>query len=332
MEQPLITIIIPVYKVEAYLDRSVQSVVDQTYKNLEIILVDDGSPDNCPAMCDAWAQKDERIRVIHQANGGLSAARNAGIDAATGDYLVFVDSDDTIHPDCVRLLQTGIQDSDIAMARYDCIAQGQKPNNAPLLSADHNLITGIDAIKHQFDREHEPWQFVTVCCKLYRTELFDGIRFPTGRLFEDEYTTYQLYFKAEMITDFPQTILYHYFDNSSGITHNLELNKYFDEYDAQAERIEFFKSENCMELVNLGLLHFLHSAQWHMLECQTQTPDLDEPRRRRFRQLYRRFFEEARKRKLISFQNNYDYYIIAYPSKRLLYRMRKVFSSQDHIN
>ena len=89
-----ISIIIPVYKVEKYLDKCVESVVNQTYKNLEIILVDDGSPDNCPKMCDEWAEKDKRIKVIHKENGGLSDARNFGIEKATGDYLMFLDSDD----------------------------------------------------------------------------------------------------------------------------------------------------------------------------------------------------------------------------------------------
>ena len=95
----LISVIIPIYNVEAYLDECVQSILSQTHKQLEIILVDDGSPDGCPAMCDAWAEKDSRIRVIHKENGGLSDARNVGIDAATGDYIAFVDSDDWIVPE-----------------------------------------------------------------------------------------------------------------------------------------------------------------------------------------------------------------------------------------
>ena len=95
-EQPLISVIVPIYKVEQYLDRCVQSIVDQTYKNLEIVLVDDGSPDNCPAMCDAWAAKDGRVQVIHKENGGVSTARNAGISIARGAFFAFVDSDDWI--------------------------------------------------------------------------------------------------------------------------------------------------------------------------------------------------------------------------------------------
>ena len=96
MSKSLISVIVPVYKVENFLDRCVESIVGQTYENLEIILVDDGSPDNCPAMCDEWAEKDSRIRVIHKENGGLCSARNAGMDIAAGDYLGFVDSDDCI--------------------------------------------------------------------------------------------------------------------------------------------------------------------------------------------------------------------------------------------
>lgn len=115
-----ISVIVPVYKVEKYLDRCVESIVNQTYKNLEIILVDDGSPDNCPAMCDAWIEKDERIRVIHKENGGVSSARNLGIDESTGDYIGFVDSDDWIEPDMYESLLNAIKntDSDVAICGF----------------------------------------------------------------------------------------------------------------------------------------------------------------------------------------------------------------------
>ena len=101
---PLISVIVPVYKAEKYLDKCVQSIVNQTYKNLEIILVDDGSPDNCPEMCDEWAKKDSRIKVIHKENGGVSSARNAGLDNSFGDYIGFVDSDDFIENDFYECL------------------------------------------------------------------------------------------------------------------------------------------------------------------------------------------------------------------------------------
>ena len=112
-----ISVIVPVYKTEQYLNRCVQSVTDQTYKNLEIILVDDGSPDNCPEMCDQWAKKDERIKVIHKRNGGLSSARNAGLDSATGDYIMFADSDDWMEPDMAEFLYRLIVKYDADISR-----------------------------------------------------------------------------------------------------------------------------------------------------------------------------------------------------------------------
>ena len=104
MKNELISVIVPVYNVEKYLNKCIQSIVSQTYKNLEIILVDDGSPDNCPKMCDDWAAADSRIKVIHKQNGGLSSARNAALDIAVGDYLFFIDSDDYAEPDMVEFL------------------------------------------------------------------------------------------------------------------------------------------------------------------------------------------------------------------------------------
>lgn len=114
--QPKISVIVPVYKVENFLDRCVESIVGQTYENLEIILVDDGSPDNCPSMCDKWAEKDRRIKVIHKENGGVSSARNAALDIVSGDYIGFVDSDDWIDPGMYEFLYENSQkyDADIS--------------------------------------------------------------------------------------------------------------------------------------------------------------------------------------------------------------------------
>ena len=159
MEQdPLVSIIIPVYKVEKFLDECVASVAAQTYANLEILLVDDGSPDNCPAMCDAWAARDPRIRVIHKPNGGLSDARNTGIAGATGAYIYFADSDDTVAPtlveDCLNAMRE--YDADLVMFQFDTISE----NNKPLLSNyRHNdftevqILTPVEAIKKQVKAE-----------------------------------------------------------------------------------------------------------------------------------------------------------------------------------
>ena len=115
----LISVIIPIYNVEAYLDECIASVIAQTYSNLEIILVDDGSPDNCPQMCDEWAAKDSRIRVIHKENGGLSDARNAGIDIATGEYIAFVDSDDWIVPEMYEKMLAALKTENAATCAWN---------------------------------------------------------------------------------------------------------------------------------------------------------------------------------------------------------------------
>ena len=145
---PTISVVVPVYKVEPYLDRCVESILAQTVTDLEIILVDDGSPDSCPAMCDAWAAREPRIRVIHKPNGGLSSARNAGVDAARGAYIGFVDSDDYILPDMYRRLLAAIRehDAELAICGYayvdqesgavDAVETGKSPLKDEVLSRE----------------------------------------------------------------------------------------------------------------------------------------------------------------------------------------------------
>ena len=186
--EPLVSIIIPVYKVEKFLDECVKSVVAQTYRNLEILLVDDGSPDDCPAMCDAWATRDPRVRVIHKPNGGLSDARNAGIAQATGSYIYFADSDDTVAPtlveDCLNAMRE--YDADLVMFQFDTISE----NDKPLLSSyRHNdfdevqVLTPVEAIKKQVKAEIDGyfWAFLAPAS----TYQGHGFSFPVGRKIED---------------------------------------------------------------------------------------------------------------------------------------------------
>ena len=134
-----ISIIVPVYKVEPYLRKCVDSILAQTYKNLEIILVDDGSPDNCPALCAQYAKEDPRVRVIHKENGGVSTARNAGLDAATGEYVTFVDSDDWIDPDMYVSMMTRIREYGCDAVLCDCLKE--YPDRSALYT--HNIRGGF---------------------------------------------------------------------------------------------------------------------------------------------------------------------------------------------
>ena len=186
MNDSLISVIVPVYKVEEYLDECVQSLINQTYTNLEIILVDDGSPDGCPQMCDDWAMRDARIKVIHKKNGGLSDARNAGLDICTGDYVAFVDSDDWIKPEMYRYMYDAIKREKADICACNIISC--YPNRE--VSWGGKAYTVGDS-ETMLDRLYSDSAF-PVCAwnKLYRRELWQEFRFPVGKICEDAFTTY----------------------------------------------------------------------------------------------------------------------------------------------
>ena len=183
MKNKKVSVIVPVYNMEKYLSRCVDSILAQTYADLEVILVDDGSTDCSGEMCDSYAERDNRVKVVHKANGGLSSARNAGLDLATGDYIGFVDSDDYISPEMYSVLCHHIENSDCEIA------------NVMYVRADENGRTTPSKVPHNTDKEIEAEQFakelmlhtgdVSVCTKLFRAELFKNIRFPEGKLNED---------------------------------------------------------------------------------------------------------------------------------------------------
>ena len=201
-----LSVIIPVYRVEATLDRCVESVLGQHVDDMEIWLVDDGSPDHCPQKCDEWAKRDSRIHVIHQANGGLSDARNTGIDAAQGDYLTFVDSDDYIADNTYRPLLQQLDDADIL--EY-AVADRLQPANRCYTDMNEYWLQG-QAYLHTY-----AWN------KIYKRSMFDEVRFPKGKVFEDVYTLPLLLKKAQKVKTC-STGYYHYCYNPTGITANAD--------------------------------------------------------------------------------------------------------------
>ena len=194
--EPLVSVIVPVYGTEAFLEQCVDSVLGQTWKNLEILLVDDGSPDRCPEMCDAYAEKDSRVRVIHRENGGLSAARNSGLDAAGGDYIAFADSDDWIGPDMIENLVTACErnGTDLAFCRITYVKQG-KP--LPLKPQPPEVISAEDLLKDILMHRRGG---VNVYNKIYKAKLFSGIRFPVGKWYEDEPVFFPVISRANAVS------------------------------------------------------------------------------------------------------------------------------------
>lgn len=238
MEKPLFSIIVPVYKVEEYLDRCVQSLINQTYRNIEILLVDDGSPDSCPALCDAFAENDERIHVIHKKNGGLSDARNFGINAACGEYLMFLDSDDYIDTDaCERLSKYAQTHADILVA--DAAVEGG------ICHLEHieygGVCTGYELLRMSVMSKKAPMAAVLyIYNRKYLTD--KNLRFEVGILHEDEQFTPRAILAAESVVCTGETF-YHYVIREASITTKSDKRKNLaDIYQTCLELSEFYAS------------------------------------------------------------------------------------------
>lgn len=213
---PLISIIVPIYNVEKYLHRCVDSILRQSYHNLEIWLVDDGSPDGCPAICDEYAGKDKRVKVIHKKNGGLSDARNVAIDVATGEYICFVDSDDYVSPDYVETMYKMIEKYHAEAAVINPIAIDEMGNLTHQFQHDGQEYcwNADETIEQMFYQEKFD---TTAWGKLYHRSIFEsGIRYPKGLLFEDLPTTYRLFKQCDKIA-FKAVELYYYLLRSDSI-------------------------------------------------------------------------------------------------------------------
>lgn len=235
---PQISVIVPVYKVEKYIHRCVDSILAQTFTGFELILVDDGSPDNCGAICDEYATKDSRVVVIHQENGGLSAARNAGIDWVFGhsdsQWLTFVDSDDWVHPKYLELLFRAVRDTEtgVSICRY-LETDGAEPDTSAPFPAPSVREVETFFVEHTTN--------ATVAWgKLYAKECFQTIRYPVGKIHEDEYVTYRILFQFEQIAFVPSP-LYCYFINPEGITKRPWTPKRLDAIEAFLEQKYYFK-------------------------------------------------------------------------------------------
>lgn len=236
MEESKISVIVPVYKVEPYLRKCLDSVVNQTYQNLEIILVDDGSPDHCGAICEEYAARDKRIRVIHKENGGLSSARNAALEIATGDYIGFVDSDDWIEPEMFKFLLHGLETTgaDIAVCgRYEEYRDRRVIFEWPEVRImDRGEALG-ELLKND-QLQNLVWD------KLYRRKLFEGICFPEGKTFEDMAVMHKLFLCSERVVCVPGT-MYHYLQREGSIVGDISLKNRLNHYEMAETRYEELK-------------------------------------------------------------------------------------------
>lgn len=245
MEFEKVSIIIPVYKVESYLDKCVKTAVQQTYPNIEVLLIDDGSPDDCGKMCDDWAKKDSRIVVIHQENGGLADARNTGIEAATGEYLVFVDSDDYIAPDMVQKLYDALKTNDAEMSICNFLHVDER--GLPVPELEHvrpitdEVISGLEVLEKMHVQTKERWfgwYYSMAWNKLYKRDLFTEIRYPKGKLCEDVFIAHKLFgicSKVACISD----VCYYYVRREGSITFKRSCKTYLNDAEGYLDRAQY---------------------------------------------------------------------------------------------
>ena len=235
---PLISVLVPVYNTQAFLPACVDSILNQTYSPLEVILVNDGSTDDSAALCDAYAARDSRVRVIHQGNGGLSAARNAGLDAARGDLLAFIDSDDTIHPEMMARLYQALSSSNAQMSvcNYALVDEKGAMDRQGVQAIRDEVLEGKANILHKLEEDGN-WYWVVACTKLYRKELFRTLRFPLGKLHEDEFVIHHVLLGCDKVACISNA-LYYYFQRSDSITGSAYSLRRLDGAQAQFERAQ----------------------------------------------------------------------------------------------
>ncbi len=251
VKNPEISVIVPVYKVELYLRRCIDSILAQTFTDFELILVDDGSPDNCGAICDEYAKKDSRIIVIHQHNQGCSVARNAGMEIMCGTYAAFIDSDDFIEADYLKKLYQGIEESnaDISMCGWymvndsgDTILETHQYTNGK------KLITGRDLCLLRYQNG----LVITVWCKLFKKELLKNVRFPVGCASEDQAVVPKLYYQAGKVCLVGQQLYYYRVRNNS-LAHSSFSAKNFDNIVHMNDYICFLKQQGDIELAEMAM-------------------------------------------------------------------------------
>lgn len=283
-EEPLISVVMPAYNVECYIEKCVMSVLGQSYKNLQIILVEDGAKDNTGNICDKLAKIDRRIQVIHKENGGLSDARNAGIDIAKGKYILFIDSDDFIHSDMILNLYENLieYNADISVCSYQRLKENEKVENLDYDYSIECLTNNIfECMYNQFGNDT-----IVAWNKLYKIELFDKVRYPYGKIHEDEFVIHKLLAKCNCIV-YDSRKMYYYIQHGNTITSSFNLKRLYV-VEALQERLKFFKESNSHKLYDMTLKTYCLTLMywWQVL--------VDYPE-----------YVEARDNLLKKFNNNY---------------------------
>lgn len=253
----LVSIIVPVYNEEAYLGECIESILSQTYENIEIILVDDGSTDASAEICDEYQKKDPHISVIHKNNEGLSSARNCGILASKGQYITFVDADDLIGPDMIRIMVDLVQKENADIVKVKLRREENKEACIPTI-AGYTVYSAKQILKNMY-QDH---QYINACEKLFSRHLFDECKFPVGRYYEDEFIMPRLYLLAKKVV-ISDSIQYFYMqrENESILRSPLNDKKCMDAVEMSKERIYLFRESKLRILYCKAIADYYYRLQ-----------------------------------------------------------------------
>lgn len=322
--EDLISIVLPIYNVEKYLRKCIETVLNQTYTNIEILLVDDGSTDNSGTICDEFEKKDKRIKVIHKINGGLSDARNTGLKHAKGKYISFIDSDDYVSEKYVEELYTLLKTNNAQIAV--CNFQRVKEDGQAISSEDikSETLSSKEALEKLNDKKFYPASIVA-WNKLYDIKLFNHILYPLGKLHEDEYTTYKLYYEAKKVA-VTSNVLYYYRTVQTSITNRTFNKTRLDVLEALEERMKFFKEKNEKKLYELSLIQYESVLMIHYMNCKFYLEDSKEIQEVILNK-YKQNYAEVMHSKECSITNKIKF-MIAYKSPMLYYKIKKVIKGR----
>lgn len=293
MEKDLISVIIPVYNVEKYLAKCVDSVIDQSYKNLEIILVDDGATDSSGRICDEYAARDSRIICIHKKNGGLSDARNTGIEKMTGKYVTFIDSDDYVDKYFIEVLYRNLCENgaDISISDFVKVKEKEIPENPDerekysIICFDHR-----QSLEALYDDEYK-YQFTTAWGKLFTSKLYNQIRFPKGRNYEDTATTHKVLDKSKKVV-YTNRTQYFYLTRETSIT-NCEKYIKDDVILSSYDRVQYFDEKGYSDLLVKAQIEYIVTLMgvYARLKLESSGAEL---RRKKLYQTVKKYIKEHR--------------------------------------
>lgn len=316
----LISVIVPVYKVERYINRCIESILNQSFKDYELILVDDGSPDKCGKICDEYAEKKDNIYVIHKANGGLSDARNAGIEWAiensNSEWITFIDSDDWIHKDYLKLLYDAAERLQVGVS----ICGFSRVTDEDM----QNLPEVVDGVPKLWNTEdffiERNVNAVVAWGKLYKKSLWKNIRYPYGKLHEDEFTTYKLLFQRDKVAVL-DTELYFYYKNENGIMNSKWSPKRLDAIEAMQERMHFFATDAKYSKVYAWNINALLSNCYWNYKIIFEEKQLNERKKylRRIKREFQKSIWKYRKNDLVNWDKVAYEYNYIFPIKSYIY-------------